>query len=49
MKPKIAPTAKQQIEHWTQQYLQAKATGNTKLTKIYEALIIKLGGKIPKI
>ena len=42
-------TVKQQIEHWTQQYLQAKADGNTKLTKIYESLILKLGGKIPKI
>jgi hypothetical protein len=49
LKPKIALTIKQQIEHWTQQYLQSKADGNTKLTKIYEALIIKLGGKIPKI
>lgn len=42
-------TQKQQLDHWTQQYLQAKADGNTKLTKIYEALIVKLGGKIPKL
>jgi hypothetical protein len=49
LKPKVCLTVKQQIEHWTQQYLQAKADGNTKLTKIYEALIVKLGGKIPKI
>jgi hypothetical protein len=49
MKPKICMTVKQQLEHWTQAYLQAKADGNTKLTKIYEALIVKLGGKIPKL
>jgi hypothetical protein len=49
MKPKTALTVKQQIDHWTQQYLQAKADGNTKLIKIYEALILKLGGKIPKL
>lgn len=49
MKPKTVMTQKQQLDHWTQQYLQAKADGNTKLTKIYEALIVKLGGKIPKL
>jgi hypothetical protein len=49
MKPKTALTVKQQIDHWTQQYLQAKADGNTKLMKIYEALIIKLGGKTPRL
>lgn len=49
MKPKTAMTVKHQIEHWTQQYLQAKANGDTKLLKIYEALILKLGGKLPKL
>jgi hypothetical protein len=49
MNPKVAMTVKQQIEHWTQQYLQAKANGDTKLLKIYESLILKLGGKIPKL
>ena len=49
MNPKTAMTVKQQIEHWTQQYLQAKANGDTKLLKMYEALILKLGGKIPKL
>ncbi len=49
MKPKTAMTVKQQIEHWTQQYLQAKANGDTKLLKMYEALILKLGGKLPKL
>ena len=49
MKPKTCLTAKQQIEHWTQQYLQAKTVGNSKLIKIYRDLIIKLGGNIPKL
>jgi|694.fasta_scaffold145895_4 hypothetical protein len=42
-------TQKQQLDHWTQQYLQAKTNGDTRLLRIYEALILKLGGKIPKI
>jgi hypothetical protein len=49
MKPKICLTKKQQIEHWTQLYYQAKADGNTKLMKLYEALIVKLGGTISKL
>ena len=49
MKPKKCMSKQEQLIHWTQQYLQAKADGNTKLLKIYEALIVKLGGKIPKI
>jgi hypothetical protein len=48
MKPKVCMTQKQQLDHWIQQYLQAKTEGNTKLIRIYEALIVKLGGKIPK-
>jgi len=47
--PKKVMTKAQQIQHWTQEYLQAKASGNTKLMKIYEALILKLGGKLPKL
>jgi hypothetical protein len=49
MKPKVCMSKSEQIQHWIQEYLQAKASGNTKLLKIYEALIIKLGGKIPKL
>jgi hypothetical protein len=49
LKPKICLTVKQQLEHWTQLYLQARTDGDKKQTKIYEALIIKLGGKVPKI
>lgn len=48
MKPKIALTKAQQIEYWTQQYLQAKADGNNKLQSIYKSLIEKLGGTIRK-
>jgi hypothetical protein len=40
---------KAQVDHWIQQYLQAKTEGNTRLLKIYEALILKLDGKIPKL
>lgn len=48
MKPKVCMTKAKQIEHWVQQYLQAKADGNTKLQNIYKVLIVKLGGAIPK-
>lgn len=48
MTPKVCMTKKQQLDHWIQQYLQAKTEGNTKLVRIYEALVVKLGGKIPK-
>jgi hypothetical protein len=49
LKPKVCMSKKSQVDHWIQQYLQAKAEGNTRLLKIYEALIIKLDGKIPKL
>lgn len=49
MMPKVCMNKKEQLDHWVQQYLQAKASGNTKLLKIYESLILKLGGKIPKL
>lgn len=49
MRPKKALTKEQQIEHWTQQYLQAKAAGNIKLVNIFKSVILKLGGKIPKL
>lgn len=41
--------SKAQIEHWIQLYLQAKASGDHKMAKLYESIIIKLGGKIPKL
>jgi hypothetical protein len=49
MKPKKALTKEQQLEHWVQQYLQAKASGDTKLANICKDVILKLGGKIPKL
>lgn len=49
MKPKVALKKEQQIDHWIQQYLQAKQSGNTKLMNICKDIIIKLGGKIPKL
>jgi hypothetical protein len=49
MDPKKCLTKKQQLEHWLQLYLQAKTSGDTKKMKLYEAIIIKLGGTIPKL
>lgn len=49
MKPKKALTKQQQIDFWIEEYLQAKTNGDTKRMKMFEAVILKLGGKIPKI
>ncbi len=49
MKPKKCLTKQQQIEHWTQQYLDAKAKGDSRLMKLYESVINKLGGKVPRL
>jgi len=49
MTPKVCLSKQEQINHWVQQYLQAKASGDKAKTKMYEAIILKLGGKIPKI
>jgi hypothetical protein len=49
MKPKVALTKQQQIEHWVQQYLSAKAKGDTRVMKLCEAIIKKLDGKIPRL
>lgn len=49
VKTKVGMSKSEQINHWTQQYLQAKASGNTKMLKLYESIILKLGGKIPKL
>lgn len=49
MKPKVCMTKKEQIEYWTQKYLGAKQSGDSKMMKIYEACILKLGGKIPRL
>ncbi len=49
MKPKKALTKQQQIDYWVEQYLQAKTNGDKKRMKMFEAVIIKLNGKIPKL
>lgn len=49
MEPKKCLTKKQQLEHWHQLYLQAKTNGDSKKMKLYEAIILKLGGSIPKL
>lgn len=49
MKPKIVLTKQQQINYWIEQYLQSKASGDRNKMKIFEAIIIKLGGKIPRL
>lgn len=49
MKPKKCLTKQEQINYWIEQYLQAKANGDKTKTKMFEALIVKLGGKIPKL
>jgi len=48
MKQKICLTKKQQVEYWTQHLIQARIDGDTKKVKIYESLILKLGGVIKK-
>lgn len=48
-KVKKITTKKEQINYWQQLHLQAKTDGNTRLMKLYEALIIKLGGTILKL
>jgi uncharacterized membrane protein YbaN (DUF454 family) len=48
-KMKTCMTKQEQINHWVQQYLQAKASGDKTKMKIYESVILKLGGKIPKL
>ena len=48
MKPKVCLTKKQQLDHWTGLLFQARIDGDTKKVKIYEALIIKLGGVPPR-
>ena len=34
---------------WIQRYLQAKAAGDTKMMKIYEAILLKLKIKLPRL
>jgi hypothetical protein len=45
---KVIPK-KEQVNHWVEQFLQAKASGDKARMKMFEAIIIKLGGKVPRI
>lgn len=49
MNPKKALTKQEQLNYWVEQYLQAKLSGDRIKIKMYESVILKLGGKIPKI
>ena len=49
MNNKKAIPRKEQVDYWIEQFLQAKASGDKTRMKMFEALIIKLGGKVPRI
>lgn len=49
MKPKVCMTKQEQINYWIEQYLQAKTSGDRTKVKMFEAIIVKLGGKIPRL
>jgi hypothetical protein len=49
MKPKKCLTKQEQINYWIEHYLQAKVSGDKAKTRMFESLIIKLGGRVPKI
>jgi hypothetical protein len=49
MKPKVYMTKQEQINYWIEQYLQAKTSGDRTKVKMFEAIIVKLGGKIPRL
>jgi hypothetical protein len=49
VKPKKCLTKKEQINYWIEQYLQAKVNGDRTKMKMFESLVIKLGGVIPKL
>jgi hypothetical protein len=40
---------KKSIEKLKEQYIQAHLSGNSKLKKMYESMLIKLGEKVPKV
>jgi hypothetical protein len=49
MKPKSNMPKIEQINYWIEQYLQAKASGDKTRMKMFEAVILKLGGRVPKL
>jgi len=40
---------KEGLNYWIEQYLQAKAMGDKTKAKMFEAIILKLNGKIPRL
>ena len=42
-------TKQEQINYWLQQYFQGKANGDKRMMDICKAIILKLGGTIPKL
>jgi hypothetical protein len=49
MKPKKVMSKQEQVNYWSQLYLQAKVSGDKTKMKMFEALILKLNGKVPKL
>jgi hypothetical protein len=41
--------SKSDVSGWCEKYIQAHLDGKKNLMKIYSAIILKLGGKIPSI
>ena len=48
-KGKKCLTKKEQIDYWTQHYLQAKTNGDKNKMKLFSDIIKKLGGVVPKL
>jgi len=46
---KKALNKKEQAHYWQEKYLEAKANGDKVKMKMYEAVILKLGFKPPKL
>lgn len=42
-------TKKEQAHYWQEKWLEAKANGDKNKMKMYEAVILKLGFKPPKL
>jgi hypothetical protein len=48
--PKSGPhRPKSDVSHWIEKYIQSHLDGNKTLKKLYGDIILKLGGKIPKL
>ena len=49
MKPKKVITKEDQIAYWLECYFQAKTMGDKVRAKMFEAVLFKLGAKIPRL